>query len=352
LNFFKLLLAFVFDIVYNIDNERQIAYKPTRNGAQKMQELAKIYNAKTDLAELSNTAEIINFVLDQLDTSERTRETYKRNIRGFIEYIENNGLNLKTATHQTVVSYKRTLEQQGYKAGTINSYLTAVRAIYKVLESELGYTNITANVKNEKHASASAKDALTIEQAKTLLQEPKDGASLQELRDYALINLCIKRGLRTIEIARADISDIRNNQGHTVLYVQGKGHTSKDNFVILSTEILNPILRYLSARGCKDKNAPLFAGCCNRNNGARLTTRTISRIIKSAMIERGINSDTLTAHSLRHTAVTFALIGGATLQETQQMARHANINTTLIYAHNLDRLKGNAESAIDKLLSA
>ena len=318
-----------------------------------MNELAKTYTAKTDLAQLSNTAEIISYVLDQLDTSERTRETYKRNIRGFISYIENNGLTLQSATHQTVVSYKRTLEQQGYKASTINSYLTAVRAIYKVLESESEhFTNITANVKNEKHATSSAKDALTIEQAKTLLQEPKDGASVQELRDYALINLCIKRGLRTIEIARADIGDIRNNQGHTVLYIQGKGHTSKDNFVILSTEILNPILRYLSARGCKDKTAPLFAGCCNRNNGARLTTRTISRIIKGAMLERGINSDTLTAHSLRHTAVTFALLGGATLQETQQMARHANINTTLIYAHNLDRLKGNAESAIDRLLSA
>ena len=62
--------------------------------------------------------------------------------------------------------------------------------------------------------------------------------------------------------------------------------------------------------------------------------------------EAGYNSEKLTAHSLRHTAVTLSLLGGNTLQEVQQFARHTDISTTQIYAHNLDRAKNKCEETI------
>lgn len=43
-------------------------------------------------------------------------------------------------------------------------------------------------------------------------------------------------------------------------------------------------------------------------------------------------------------AVTYSLLGGATAQEAQAMARRANINTTLLYSHNIDRFLNPAES--------
>lgn len=52
--------------------------------------------------------------------------------------------------------------------------------------------------------------------------------------------------------------------------------------------------------------------------------------------DAGFNPPRLTAHSLRHTAMTLALKGGATLQQVQQFARHRLIETTLHYAHNLE----------------
>ena len=61
------------------------------------------------------------------------------------------------------------------------------------------------------------------------------------------------------------------------------------------------------------------------------------------MIQAGYNSDRLTAHSMRHTAGTLALLNGATPREVQQLLRHSNINTTMIYAHELDRARNNAE---------
>jgi integrase/recombinase XerC len=84
----------------------------------------------------------------------------------------------------------------------------------------------------------------------------------------------------------------------------------------------------------------------NNSQGKRLSTRSISGIVKQRLKNAGFDSDRLTAHSLRHTAVTLSLIGGNTLQEVQQFARHENISTTQIYAHNLDRAKNRCEETI------
>jgi len=97
--------------------------------------------------------------------------------------------------------------------------------------------------------------------------------------------------------------------------------------------------------------ASLFPSLSDMNLGQRLTTRSVSRIVKSYLRKIGLNSNRLTAHSLRHTAITLCLQGGATIQEAQALGRHANINTTLIYAHNIDRLTQAPERKIDAVLN-
>lgn len=69
------------------------------------------------------------------------------------------------------------------------------------------------------------------------------------------------------------------------------------------------------------------------------------------MIRTGLVSGRLSPHSLRHTAVTLALQAGASLQETQAMARHQSITTTMIYAHTLHRLAQAPERKIYSLLA-
>jgi integrase/recombinase XerC/integrase/recombinase XerD len=169
-------------------------------------------------------------------------------------------------------------------------------------------------------------------------------------RDLALLNLLIRTGLRTIEVIRADIGDIRQQGTEALLWIQGKGQDAKDQFVILTDNTLRPIYEYLQARGARDKDKPLYASISDRNNGTRLTTRSVRRIVKERLRSIGIDSERLTAHSLRHTTITLSLEAGATIQEAQALGRHANINTTLIYAHNIDRLKNAPERLIDKLL--
>jgi integrase/recombinase XerD len=115
---------------------------------------------------------------------------------------------------------------------------------------------------------------------------------------------------------------------------------------------MKPILEYLKCRASKSKKEkdPLFMSHSDRNYGGRLTTRSISRIVKDNLRRVGIDSHRLTAHSLRHTAITLALQAGASIQEAQALGRHANINTTMIYAHNINRIAHAPERKIDRIL--
>ena len=191
---------------------------------------------------------------------------------------------------------------------------------------------------------------MTIEQAKRLLSSV-DRNFLIGKRDYAILNLLLRTGLRTIEIIRANVGDLCQEGGEAVLWIQGKGRDDKDEFVILTDYTLSPLHEYLSSRGKKKDKAPLFASHSNRNYNSRLTTFSISRIIKQYLRQIGLDNKRLTAHSLRHTAITLSLQGGATIQEAKALGRHASIDTTMIYAHNIERIAQAPERRIAELLA-
>ena len=154
-------------------------------------------------------------------------------------------------------------------------------------------------------------------------------------------------GLRTIEVTRANIEDIRTKGNTTVLFVQGKGHEEKDDLIRMPQHVESAIRDYLSVRKANDLSEPLFVSTSNHNSNGRMTTRSIRRIVKTAFIAAGFDSPRLTAHSTRHTAATLSLLNGATLQQTQELLRHRNIGTTEIYAHNIDATTNPAANDVE-----
>lgn len=119
--------------------------------------------------------------------------------------------------------------------------------------------------------------------------------SQEGLRDFALFNLLVRTGLRTVEVARAQVGDLRQESGEVVLWIQGKGRDEKDDFVLLAEGALRPIWGWLAARGKADETAPLFCSLSSRNYGGELTTRSISRIVKEALRRIDLDSSRLTA---------------------------------------------------------
>lgn len=314
-------------------------------------ELALTNNQIKDMFLRDENFNINDFVLEDfkrnLDATPRTKETYLKGIKVFLEWCNKN--NVDEVTHATLIQYKESLITDEKKASTISMYMTSLKQLYKYLETK-GIKNIASNLKGAKQKRNYSKDPLTLEQAKELLTSI-DRTTQEGKRNYALVHLLITTGLRTIEIERANIEDIRNVANNTVLYIMGKGRETKDEYVKLTYETQKAINEYLATRTIKTDKEPLFISFSDRTNGQRLKTRSIRDIIKKAYRNIGINSDKITTHSLRHTAITLSLIGGTPLQEVQQMARHSNINTTMIYAHNLKRIESNAEQNIQNLLN-
>lgn len=292
------------------------------------------------------TEDLYNSFIAYIDASQKTVETYTRAIRQFAKYMAENGI--RRPVREDIIAYREWLKED-HKPTTVQNYITAVRLFFQWTEQEKLYPNIADHVKGAKLDRNHKKDYLTSRQVKKVLETAKED-SIQGLRDYAILAVMFTGGLRTIEVSRANIEDLRTAGDDTALYLQGKGHEERTDYIKLMPEVEDALRAYLTARGATDPKEPLFTSTSNNSKGKRISTRTVSGIVKEALKNAGYNSEKLTAHSTRHTAVTLALMGGQKLEEVQQFARHKNLATTLIYAHNLDRAKNQCEATIAKAI--
>lgn len=288
------------------------------------------------------TADLITSWVSYIDAKPRTIETYTHNVKQFFVFMQAN--DITEPTRADIISYRDELKAT-HKPATVQAYITAVKLFFQWTELQGIYPDIGKRIKGAKLDTDHKKDYLNARQVAKILASI-DTSTITGKRDYAMLCLMVTAGLRTIEITRADIDDIRARGDYTALYVQGKGHDEKNTFVKLAEPVEAAIRDYLQARGKTDSKEPLFISHANRNAGERMTTRSVRRIAKDILIAAGFNSDRLTAHSFRHTAATLNLLNGASLEETQQLLRHTSINTTMIYSHALERAKNNSESRI------
>ncbi len=276
-----------------------------------------------------------------LDAKESTVETYSKAMRPFFSYLADNGIT--RPTRETILAYRDSLKAR-LKPSTVQTYIITLRLFFAWAAQEGLYPNIAEHIKGAKLDRQHKKDALTSSQAKAILTGINRD-TLQGKRDFAIMALMTSCGLRCIEVARAKIEDLRIAGDSAALYIQGKGRDEKTEYVKLAEPVEAAIRDYLKARGKVDSKEALFASTSNNNAGG-MTTRAISGIVKTRMQAAGYDSDRLTAHSLRHTAGTLNLLHGGTIQETQQLLRHSNINTTMIYLHNLNRANNHSEERI------
>ena len=309
-----------------------------------MNELQQIQRQNNSL-DVSRTLDfnIFERFINYLDASPKTVETYKKALRQFFNYLGLHGI--RQPQREDVLAFRDDLKASGLKPTTVQNYITATRIFFKWTEQEGLYPNIAEHVKGAKLDKNHKKDYLTSRQAKEVLAGVQTDSE-EGLRNYAILSLMVTGGLRTIEVSRADVGDLRTVGENTVLYIQGKGREEKTEYIKISAPVEKAIRSYLKARENVEEEQPLFTSTSNNSRGKRITTRTVSSIVKTALKNAGYDSARLTAHSLRHTAITLALLAGREITEVQQFARHANLNTTMIYNHALDQAKNGCSDAI------
>lgn len=295
---------------------------------------------------------LVEEYIDSLDKSENTVISYGGILRRYCDYLRAN--HIDKPIEKNLKKYKDFLANDKEvirHSATIQKTVVCLRMFYRWCERRGYYPNISTELEGVKITPTFKRSALDIEDAKKLLElvDKRKNKSITNLRDCAIVNLIIKTGLRTIEVERANVEDIVEKGKFTYLYVQGKGHDDKDDPIKLPDSVLKLINEYLEKR--KSDDPALFLNHGHFSKTKRIDTKTISVNVKHLLRAIGIDDKTYTAHSLRHTCATIALKEGASFQQVQEVLRHKSINTTTVYAHNLDRESNDVELMVDKALT-
>ena len=292
--------------------------------------------------------ELVDSFIEAQDVKQSSKKLYRRTLKQYFNWVTTKDYLLSEIARPQIIEYKEDLLSSGMSSLTVGSYITSVRRFYEWTEANKFYPNVAKGIKTPKRKQQFKKQPLLPEQATALLNFYEDKA----LRDYAIVNLLLRAGLRTIEVIRANVEDITFKGSQRVLMVHGKGRDEKDNFVILTDKTFKPIEAYLNSRGKVNNSEPLFISKSNNSNGERLTTRTISYIAKEGLKAIGLDNKSFTAHSLRHTTAVNILRAGGSLEMAQFTLRHTNPATTQIYTATLNeerRLQNSGEALIDSL---
>jgi len=302
---------------------------------------------------------LLNVFVSSQDINPNSQGTYKRTFRQFLLWTLTTGKDFDELKGSDIIEYKHHLTEIGLSTSSQNAYLIPVRRFYEWAESEKLYPNIAKGIKGTKKKREVGHMYLRDEESSLLLdwakstttrrrKSRKEGGIIDrptseeiKVRDFAILNLMLRNGLRTIEVIRMDVSDIvdaetiqTQNGTNYVVKIWGKGRTSKDQEIVMTEKTYRPIREYLDTfRKCAKLNEPLFTSTSRQNVGNRLTTRTISSICKEGLQGIGKDGRRYTAHSLRTTTACALLEHGCNVFDAQQVLRHSNPATTQIYTH-------------------
>ena len=309
-----------------------------------MESIIKVSGVSTPVVnqELSISRAIDAFVAE-CDIRENSRNVYRRGLQYFFKWVERTGRTISELTRADIITFKDSLLST-HSNLSVASYLVALRRFYEWAEGNKLYPNIAKGIKSPKRKNAYLKEHLRENQIADLLAHFEGNT-----RDYAIVNLLLRTGLRCIEVVRANVEDITFKGGQRILKIWGKGRDERDAFVVLTDKAYAPIKAYLDTRGTTTLKEPLFISTSNRNLKGRLTTRSISKICKEGFRAIGIDGKEYTAHSLRHTTAVLLLKNGS-LADVQSVLRHSSPATSQIYTKSIEeelRLQNPSEMKLD-----
>jgi integrase/recombinase XerD len=144
-------------------------------------------------------------------------------------------------------------------------------------------------------------------------------------RDFAILTLLVRLGLRAGEVAALTFDDIDWRAGEMVIHGKGK----RADRLPLPTDVGEAIAAYL--RCGRRANAEVRSVFVRLNAPHHaLSTSGVAHVVTSTARRAGLGH--IHAHRLRHTAATQLLRAGASLPEVGQLLRHRLVMTTAIYA--------------------
>ena len=153
------------------------------------------------------------FLENDKKVSLNTLQSYKRDLKQFEKYIEDNGENYVEITDDGIREYIEHMQEIGKKPSTISRGLASIRSFYqyeaknKVVEKDP--TEGIQSPKIEKRVPS----VLTSSEVALLLDQPKD-VDLKGTRDKAMLEFAYATGMRVTEIISLNVEDVNLETGY------------------------------------------------------------------------------------------------------------------------------------------
>ena len=282
-------------------------------------------------------------IAGQLSAS--SQRIYAHDARHFATWIQTLGLTPAIMTRSDMIAYRQYLATSSYAKNTKQrmfsvacrlmneQYLTGTLK-EKVTQDIKGFhvgSDETTHAALDKRQAREMLDSITVETA-------------QGKRDYAILLLLAKTGLRRAELCDLNRDDITMRDGHHVAIIRhGKG--DKVRVVKLRVDVHRALVEYLSAIPMASRDAPLFVSFRKGDHPTerRITDKGIENLVKKYAPD-GVE---LSPHGMRATFATLALESGAQLHQVQYAMGHKDPRTTERYQKRKLNLDDNAVDVLN-----
>ncbi|MFZ0314159.1 MAG: site-specific tyrosine recombinase/integron integrase [Candidatus Korobacteraceae bacterium] len=271
---------------------------------------------------------VANFIraLQERNASQHTIKAYRTDLAQFAEFI--GPQSWRDIDHVLIRGYLANLYERGLSKTSVARALAAVRSLYRWLAQEGEVEQNPAALVATPKLPKKLPRVPTIEEVNTVLDSEMPECSAFRERDQVILELLYGCGIRNSELIGINLDDIR--WSNEVVLVRGKGR--KERYVPFGDSAKAAVQAYLPARQRvlgETKRTTERALLINLR-GARLTTRSVGRIVKQIAVARGLSPD-VHPHTLRHAFGTHMLEEGADLRAIQEMLGHERLSTTQRY---------------------
>lgn len=277
----------------------------------------------------------LEMLMAERGASKNTVSAYHRDLKDYAAHLAGQGLSMESVGPDDVSAYLAGLAQAGAKPTTTARKLSALRQFYRFLYAEgIAGRDATATVDAPRKGRPLPK-FLSEAEVDTLLVAARAMKGLEGIRLSCLLEVLYATGLRVSELVTLPLAAARREE--PFLMVRGKG--GKERLVPLSPPARDAIRAYREIRDAflpeDGRESPhLFP---SRSKEGHLTRQRFGQMLKEVALKAGLDPEKVSPHVLRHAFAGHLVAHGADLRAVQQMLGHADISTTQIYTHVLDR---------------
>jgi integrase/recombinase XerD len=272
-----------------------------------------------------------NYLVSEKKASQNTLSSYLRDIRQFGDYLDSHmDSGFTDVDDEALSEYIAWLRAAGKSVATVSRCIASLKCFYAFLATN-GYVELNPAMKLvPDKTTQKLPRILTSKEVELLLEQP-ECTDLKGYRDRAMLELLYATGIRVSELIALDVSDVNLGAG----VIRCSSH-DKERVIPLYPAAIRALSEYIEFIRPQMIAHPDEQSLFVNVSGDRMSRQGFWKIIKSYQAKAHIEK-TITPHTLRHSFAAHLLENGADLRSIQEMLGHADISSTQIYSHLINK---------------